>query len=446
MQSPRGVGVFGVFDGHGGPSAAQICQDELCAQLATAGPSATDAALADAFWSVDARIGAAGDMSGTTAAVLLVDGWNMPGVVNLRCVLANVGDSRGLRVDMRSPVAAALPFATRKHTPADADEVNRLKLTVRVRDQLSRMRAGAADSSTIRSDASSVRSTYSAYATSRHGSSRARRPSSERSAAGSERSAASSADDTPATLDEKARARAFTRAELDAALASLGLTLDGGSDASDASLLLRGLQREARMELSERRLHPTLRRENSGLGKRFDTWGPVVLKSARFRVAVQAVRGSFRRGTRVRAEPEEQPRTVPVSTAVTRSVGDWDAARTLIPHPDLYRFDVGSSQHERVVLASDGVWDFVTPVQAAKITRNTPGAREASAALLRLATDRSHAKFGALKDDVSVVVVDLNPGALDVEKPLSSPGTPGALLRRLSSASRRCRGRRRAPD
>ena len=119
-------------DGHGGPSAAQICQDELCAQLAIAGPSATDAALADAFWSVDARIGAAGDTSGTTAAVLLVDGWNMPGVVNLRCVLANVGDSRGLRVDMRSPVAAALPFATRKHTPADADEVNRLKLTVRV--------------------------------------------------------------------------------------------------------------------------------------------------------------------------------------------------------------------------------------------------------------------------------------------------------------------------
>ena len=304
--------------------------------------------FADAFWSLDARIGAAGDMSGTTAAVLLVDGWNMPGVVNLRCVLANVGDSRGLRVDMRSPAAAALPFATRKHTPADADEVNRLKLTVRVRDQLSRMRAGAADSSTIRTDASSVRSTYSAYATSR-------RPSSERSAAGSERSAASSADDTPATLDEKARARAFTRAELDAALASLGVTLDGGSDAADASLLLRGLQREARMELSERRLHPTLRRENSGLGKRFDTWGPVVLKSARFRVVVQAVRGSFRRGTRVRAEPEEQPRTVPVSTAVTRSVGDWDAARTLIPHPDLYRFDVGSSQHERVVLASDGV-------------------------------------------------------------------------------------------
>ena len=128
------------------------------------------------------------------------------------------------------------------------------------------------------------------------------------------------------------------------------------------------------MELGERRLNPTLRRENSGLGKRFETHGPVVLKSARFRV-VRAVRGSFRRGTRVRAEPEEQPRFAPVSTAVTRSIGDWDAARTLIPQPDLYRFEVGASEHERVVLASDGVWDFVSAAQAAKAAGYPPEAR-----------------------------------------------------------------------
>ena len=181
------------------------------------------------------------------------------------------------------------------------------------------------------------------------------------------------------------------------------------------------------MELSERRLHPTLRRENSGLGKRFDTWGPVVLDrpdsaSPCRQCAAPSVAAARPRGTRGAAA--RRPR-----------VGGGDARSatgTRHLHPDLYRFDVGSSQHERVVLASDGVWDFVTPVQAAKITRNTPGAREASAALLRLATDRSHAKFGALKDDVSVIVVDLNPGALDVEKPLASPGTP----ERSSAASR----------
>ena len=33
-----------------------------------------------------------------------------------------------------------------------------------------------------------------------------------------------------------------------------------------------------------------------------------------------------------------------------------------VPHPELQRFEVAADEHQRVVLASDGVWDFVTEV------------------------------------------------------------------------------------
>ena len=33
-----------------------------------------------------------------------------------------------------------------------------------------------------------------------------------------------------------------------------------------------------------------------------------------------------------------------------------------VPHPEMQRFEVAADEHQRVVLASDGVWDFVTEV------------------------------------------------------------------------------------
>ena len=44
-----------------------------------------------------------------------------------------------------------------------------------------------------------------------------------------------------------------------------------------------------------------------------------------------------------------------------------------VPHPEMQRFEVAADEHQRVVLASDGVWDFVTEVQTQPLAlTNTP--------------------------------------------------------------------------
>ena len=39
----------------------------------------------------------------------------------------------------------------------------------------------------------------------------------------------------------------------------------------------------------------------------------------------------------------------------TRSIGDWDASRTLIPHPEIIERVVKRGNHKRFVIASDGL-------------------------------------------------------------------------------------------
>lgn len=60
-----------------------------------------------------------------------------------------------------------------------------------------------------------------------------------------------------------------------------------------------------------------------------------------------------------------------VSTCVTRSIGDWDGSRAMIPQPELLRFEVQPSEHVRCVMCSDGVWDFLTLDEAASCARRS---------------------------------------------------------------------------
>eukprot|EP00966_Prymnesium_polylepis_P250445 5791473-Prymnesium_polylepis.1 len=62
---------------------------------------------------------------------------------------------------------------------------------------------------------------------------------------------------------------------------------------------------------------------------------------------------------------------------------------------------VGSEQHERVIIASDGLWDFCTPELAAAIVRRAPTAKKAAREMVRLAELRSKAKFNEIKDDTT---------------------------------------------
>ena len=105
--------------------------------------------------------------------------------------------------------------------------------------------------------------------------------------------------------------RAPKRLEVEAALKELGLTLE----AEQVNVLIRALGREKRIEAPERRKSlmqgspAKLERQNSNLGSRVSqldssVHGPMVLQAG------------------IRAE---------VTTAMTRSIGDWDGSRALVP-------------------------------------------------------------------------------------------------------------------
>ena len=101
----------------------------------------------------------------------------------------------------------------------------------------------------------------------------------------------------------------------------------------------------------------------------------------------------------------------PVSTCVTRSIGDWDGSRALVPEPELMAFKVAPHEFVRVVIASDGLWDFVSHVEAAKVVRKSYSSTRAAERLVQLACNRSLSSRGRLKDDTTVIVVDLNPSS-----------------------------------
>ena len=104
-----------------------------------------------------------------------------------------------------------------------------------------------------------------------------------------------------------------------------------------------------------------------------------------------------------------------VSACVTRSLGDWDASRAVIPEPDCHAWPVprGEPFYERVVLASDGLWDLVDFAGTEAVCRKVPDPQLCAERLLRIAkTESSRRGYRGLKDDTTILVVDLNPGGL----------------------------------
>ena len=135
---------FGVFDGHTGKQASAICQSTVCQRLLTdsRGPPLPTSAIEDVFWAVDLEIGQRDLIDGTTATVLFVES-SPPEEAEtplreassaplreapesgLRCVLAWVGDSTAVALDMRA--AHGVPLAaTRDHNPDSAEEQARM--------------------------------------------------------------------------------------------------------------------------------------------------------------------------------------------------------------------------------------------------------------------------------------------------------------------------------
>lgn len=92
----------------------------------------------------------------------------------------------------------------------------------------------------------------------------------------------------------------------------------------------------------------------------------------------------------------------PGGLCVARSIGDSDAGPMVVPLPHLRQLLV-PRQGIRLVLASDGLWDLMTPDKAAKVVRRMANEDAAAALVATAAADRR------ISDDVSVVVVDMLP-------------------------------------
>ena len=92
-EDTDGCFTFGVFDGHGGAELSHKCSELLPAKLHDA---ASDRAIEDAFWEVDAELGRQALTQGTTASCLCI----RPTEAGHDIMLAWVGDSRVIEVDM----------------------------------------------------------------------------------------------------------------------------------------------------------------------------------------------------------------------------------------------------------------------------------------------------------------------------------------------------------
>ena len=121
----KDVSIAAVLDGHGGKKAAEPCKNELVPTLLEVAhndsPAIVDAAILDAFWDMDERIGLDGDDDGTTATVLLV----RQKKEKLEGLVAWAGDSTALRVDMTAKTAAGSHVSgstTANHVPDNKTE------------------------------------------------------------------------------------------------------------------------------------------------------------------------------------------------------------------------------------------------------------------------------------------------------------------------------------
>lgn len=373
-------GAFAVFDSHGGKDAGALCKSELTGQLLSL--AASDAKghdafperdIVDAFWSMDHRLGASGIFSGTTASALLVSSHD--NADSLYCTLAWVGDSTALTIDMTSPVCAPPPQQrTSNHTPANPAEAKRCITEWEVRREVQSLR-----------DAK-------------------RHEASDEEEADVALTPPLSAENESFVLLKNhspsfyAKARAPTREEIMAAIEAAGL------EASDEEreLLLRALLREKRLEAPERKKSFVLGRE----GTRKNT--KIISRSGMLTGA-----GVSLGGPQVLAGGDGGE----VSTCVTRSIGDWDGARAMVPQPEVLRFEVSREQHVRAIIASDGVWDFLSLEEAAALARKAPSARDAAQRIADKARARSIGRLNQLKDDTTCVAVDLNPSGLAFSKP-----------------------------
>ena len=98
-------------------------------------------------------------------------------------------------------------------------------------------------------------------------------------------------------------------------------------------------------------------------------------------------------------------RVWPGGLALSRAIGDADVGPCIVAAPFVKQLRLPPTGGTRIIIASDGVWDAIGNMAAAKPVRKV-GVEEAASAVVAAAL-----RLRGLRDDTTVVVVDLCPSA-----------------------------------
>ena len=279
VRGYRRVLHFGVFDGHGGAELSHKCSELLPAKLHDA---ASDRAIEDAFWEVDAELGRQALTQGTTASCLCI----RPTEAGHDIMLAWVGDSRVIEVDMMAG-SSNLVYRTSMHQPDNDQERRRIEMQWKARQA---MRDREADEATT-----PVENISAEF------------------------------DGTPLVV--KGRLVGGTPVVTKDDLLDAGLMDDG---VVDLALTARGLEYEARLNSTPIDLGGrSLKRVDSMIARRLDPYG-------RGRIGPRVVETVY-------VDLQTSKLLPGPSTCMTRSIGDWDSARVCLRTggPPLSRAQVG---------------------------------------------------------------------------------------------------------
>ena len=390
---PAGEGcstaLFAVFDGHGCAKASAEGVKNLAPALQKLGVSASDEAIFDTFWAVDADLGGK-TTDGSTATVLLVEDAEDG---SQRCCLVWVGDSQAAVLDMPQlasgvSLESSIVGITSRHVPDDPAEEARLNATWQVSRKM--------------------------------------------------------------RLDKKLQGESAPPVEaVQGTAREMGITLSE----IDAVVLSRAIERGARIdrikfgELSSG--DPLVAAMTSVLAPRVPG-GKNFLHKVSEPITTPDGSGHSMKGFKKGDAPSPASSAEPsvhggviggveafsttydavhgsISTACSRALGDWDGSRALVPQPEIMRFNVPSDGCMRVVIASDGLWDLMAPSHACeKVLARERDAQDCAYKLVNMAIEKSNMRFNQLKDDTSVIVVELNPSGGAV--PLTKPAAAGCCL------------------
>ena len=103
------------------------------------------------------------------------------------------------------------------------------------------------------------------------------------------------------------------------------------------------------------------------------------------------------------------PNFTMIGLAMSRSLGDYAVTAVgVIPQPDVTQYKVEEGD-KFMILASDGVWEFIESQEAVEIVHLNmdKGAEEACKVLIDTATERWQEEEGDYRDDITAIVVKL---------------------------------------